>query len=255
MHPFLLLLLTGIACGFLNAAASSGSAISLPVLIGLGLPPAVANATNRLPVVVGMAIALLRFQRAGAIPWGFTLKLLPAFLAAATLGALGATRIPMQEVSLLIHIAILVAFLLLLLRPSRWLNDLSTSSLPSPSLLLTLLTAAVGLWTGLIVLDAATYLLVAMVMVGRVPLVQANAIKTALIGTASVASLVIFLLNGQVDWMTGLPLMLGSSLGGWLGAALALGPNARQWIYRLLVSALGFELLAMLWSFRPGLPL
>jgi uncharacterized membrane protein YfcA len=70
MHISLLLVAAGVVCGFLNAAASSGSAITLPLLIALGLPPSVANATNRLPVVVGMALAMLRFQRARQCPGG-----------------------------------------------------------------------------------------------------------------------------------------------------------------------------------------
>ena len=40
--------------------------------------------------------------------------------------------------------------------------------------------------------------------------------------------------------------MLGSAIGGWLGAALALGPRARQWIVRLLILALGGEVAWML---------
>lgn len=245
MHTFLLLLGAGVVCGFFNAVASSGSAITLPILIALGLPPAVANATNRLPVVVGMALAMLRFQHANVIPWRFTLKLLPAFLMAAVLGALGATVIPMPEIRLLIHGAILLAFALLLLRPNRWLDDVERTKPVAPSPLLLLLMVAVGLWSGLIVLDAATYLLVTLVLVGQLPLVQANGIKVFLIGTATLASLVVFVLHGQVDWMSGIPLMIGSALGGWLGASLALGPNARLWIYRLLLFALGLELVLM----------
>lgn len=50
----------------------------------LGLPPGVAKGTNRLPIlVVGMASALSQFERAGAIPWSFTLRLLPVFLLSA----------------------------------------------------------------------------------------------------------------------------------------------------------------------------
>lgn len=245
-HNFLQLLSAGVACGFLNAAASSGSAITLPLLIAIGLPPAVANATNRLPVVVGMALAMVRFQRAQAIPWHLTLKLLPAFLMAALLGAMGAAVIAMGQISVLIHLALLLAFALLLLRPHQWLATEHKSISLSPAPVLLLLTAAVGLWTGLIVLDAATYLLVSLVLVGRVPLVQANAIKVVLIGAASLASLLVFIAHGQVDWSRGLPLMLGSILGGWLGASLALGPHARLWIYRLLLLALSVEVVMML---------
>ena len=49
----LLALGAGFACGFLNTAASSGSVVTLPIMIFLGLDAATANATNRLPVLVG----------------------------------------------------------------------------------------------------------------------------------------------------------------------------------------------------------
>jgi hypothetical protein len=120
----------------------------------------------------------------------------------------------MAEIRGLIHGAILLAFALLLLRPHRWLGEAEKPLPTGPGPLLLLLMVAVGLWAGLIVLDSATYLLVALVLVGHLPLVQANGIKVVLIGTATVASLVVFIAHGQVDWMTGLPLMLGSALGG-----------------------------------------
>jgi uncharacterized membrane protein YfcA len=44
-------------CGFFNTVASSGSAVTLPLLVFLGLPPAMANGTNRLPVVIGSVMA------------------------------------------------------------------------------------------------------------------------------------------------------------------------------------------------------
>lgn len=75
---------------------------------------------------------------------------------------------------------------------------------------------------------------------------QANAIKAVLIGLASMASLAVFARGGDVDWAAALPLMLGSAVGGWLGASLALGPRARQWIVRLLIVALASELAWML---------
>ena len=43
-------IIAGAACGFINTLASSGSALTLPALLLLGLSPADANGTNRLPV-------------------------------------------------------------------------------------------------------------------------------------------------------------------------------------------------------------
>lgn len=240
----------GILCGFLNAAASSGSAITLPLLLALGLPPAVANGTNRLPVLVGLATAFWRFQRAGAIRWRFTLELMPAFVCSALIGAQLAERLPMQRIGLLVHVALLLALAVVLLKPHQLLREEPSCTTPHSSLRLQLLMVGVGLWTGLIVLDAATYLLVSLVLIGGVGLQQANAIKTVLIGVATLGSVVVFVQGGEVAWGTAIPLMLGSAVGGWLGAALALGPQARIWIYRLLIAALTSELAVMLWRLQ-----
>ena len=246
METWLALLGAGCLCGFLNAAASSGSAISLPLLLAVGLPPAVANGTNRLPVLVGLATAFWRFQRAGAIPWRFTSQLLPTFLVGAVAGAGLATVLHMEHIRLLVHVALLLALALVLLRPQRLLAADQVVDAPPITPRLQGLMVGVGFWTGLIVLDAATYLLVSLVLVGGVALKQANAMKSVLIGIGSLGSLVLFAGHGELDWGAALPLMLGSALGGWLGAALALGPQAKQWIYRLLVLTLSLEVLLML---------
>lgn len=243
MHTWILLLGAGLVCGFLNAAASSGSALTIPLLLMLGLPPAVANGTNRLPVLVGMASAAWNFQRAGAIPWSFTLRLLPGFLVSALAGAGLATMLPMDQIRVLVHLALLLAFFLVLLKPQRWLSQQARPmATRRPSIALQLLMSAVGLWTGLIVLDAATYLLVSLVLLGGLPLRLASAVKVVLIGASTVISLAVFIHGGEVDWFSGFPLMVGSALGGWLGASLALGPQSRLWIYRLLLFALSLEL-------------
>jgi uncharacterized membrane protein YfcA len=256
MHTWILLLGAGIVCGFLNAAASSGSALTLPLLLTLGLPPGVANGTNRLPILVGMASALWKFQRAGAIPWSYALRLTPVFLLTALAGSGLATVLPMDQIRWLVHVALILAFVLVLLKPQRWLaaKDALRAG-EAPSILLQLCIAVVGLWTGLIVLDAATYLLVSLVLLGGLSLQQASAVKVVLIGLSTVISLIVFIHGGEVDWQAAFPLMLGSALGGWLGASLALGPQARLWIYRLLLLALSLELVSMFWShWHPSAP-
>ncbi|MEB3165869.1 MAG: sulfite exporter TauE/SafE family protein [Cyanobacteriota bacterium] len=248
MDHWLPLIAAGVLGGFLNAAASSGSAITLPLLLSFGLPPAVANGTNRLPVLVGLATAFWRFQRAGAIPWRFTLTLMPAFVVSALIGARLAAMLTMENVRGLVHVALLLALAVVLLRPDRLLAEKPSADAQPISLRLQLLIAGVGLWTGLIVLDAATYLLVSLVLIGGVALQQATAIKAVLIGTATLGSVVVFLQEGDIDWAAAMPLMLGSALGGWLGATLALGPQARIWIYRLLIVAISSEVIWMLWG-------
>jgi len=55
-HDVLILVLAaaaGLACGFLDNRRFVRSAVSLPVLMMIGLDPISANATNRIPVLIG----------------------------------------------------------------------------------------------------------------------------------------------------------------------------------------------------------
>ena len=63
------LVAAGVACGTINTLASAGSAISLPVLLILGLSPLDANATNRLAVLLGSLMALYTFYAKGQVNW------------------------------------------------------------------------------------------------------------------------------------------------------------------------------------------
>ncbi len=54
-YHYVLLIVVGFAVGFINTIAGGGSLLSLPVLIFLGLPPSVANGTNRIAIVIQTA--------------------------------------------------------------------------------------------------------------------------------------------------------------------------------------------------------
>lgn len=62
-----LLIGAGIAVGFINTLAGGGSAISLSVLMMLGLSPAMANGTNRIAVILQNVIASSSFKKTKSI--------------------------------------------------------------------------------------------------------------------------------------------------------------------------------------------
>lgn len=60
-----LILITGFIAGIINTMAAGGSLLTLPVLIFLGLPSAVANGTNRVAIVIQSIAATTNFYRKG----------------------------------------------------------------------------------------------------------------------------------------------------------------------------------------------
>lgn len=234
-------LAAGLACGFLNTAASSGSAVSLPILMMIGLDPLSANATNRIPVLIGALSATASFHRSKALLWGLAVKISLPVAIGGLAGAGLAELVPGRDLGLVITAAVLVALLLLFTK----LKQAIASAMPGPvryGLREFLLFAGVGVWLGFIVLDGATYVLLALTLTVGLPLVQANAIKSAVLVPTTVVAMLVFAYRGDIDWTLGAALGLGSIVGGILGARLSMSPEASKWIFRILVFVICAEL-------------
>jgi uncharacterized membrane protein YfcA len=236
------LLIAGIACGFINTLASSGSAVSLPMLMMLGLPAQAANATNRLPVLFGSLMALWTFQAAGKMDWPAAWKIiLPATLGSAV-GVYLAETLHNRQLGLVITAAVLVALLLLFTKLKEALAK-DYHRVPRITALGLFVLSFVGVWLGFIVLDGGTYLLLVLILLFGYDLPHANALKVFLLVPTSLVPITLFARAGSIWWTEGLLLSVGSLLGGYFGAKLSSHEKARTWVFRILVAVIVLELI------------
>ena len=235
-------MLAGLACGFINTTASSGSALTLPVLIFMGLPPAVANGTNRLPVFCASLVATVTYVRSGIVDWKIIRFVLPPCLVGGLFGVFIAEHIPEYLIRILVIIAVVIALLLLFTRVKQ-VFERAAEELPRCRWQEAIYLFLAGLWMGLIVLDSATYLLLIMVMSMRLSLLKANAYKNIVLTFGMGISLIIMTIDGNVDWEVGSIMALGSALGGYLGARFSFHQRAKVWTYRFLISMIGLEII------------
>jgi uncharacterized membrane protein YfcA len=237
----------GVLSGFLNTLASSGSAVSLPLLVFIGLHPATANATNRLGIVFGSLMSVMMFRREGLLPWKAALRICVWPWAGAVVGALAATKISDRATEWTIFGAVLLAFCMILKGAKSFLKPVvgePRELRPRNALTLFL----VGVWAGFIVLDSATFLLLAMVLGLNLSLRQANAYKSlALLGIA-VLSVLVFWENSQLNLAAGGLLAAGNVVGAWAGTRCAVLKGADVWVYRLLVLVICLELIKLTYS-------
>lgn len=234
-------LAAGLACGFLNTAASSGSAVSLPILLMIGLDPIVANATNRVPVLIGALAATMDFHRRRVLPWGLAGKVSLPVAIGGVMGAGLAEWVPGRYLGLIITASILLALVLLFTKLKEAIESAEAGDLRYGAREF-LVFAAIGVWLGFVVLDGATYLLLALTLVVGLPLVHANAVKSAVLIPVTAVALAVFAWKGHIDWTVGAAMAVGSVAGGLIGAKLATSPQARVWIFRLLVAVILAEL-------------
>ena len=62
-YMYLAVIAAGLFAGFVNTLAGSGSLITLPLLMFLGLPANVANGTNRIGVLVQSLVSSISFRK------------------------------------------------------------------------------------------------------------------------------------------------------------------------------------------------
>ena len=243
----------GLLSGFINTLASSGSAVTLPLMISMGLPATVANGTNRLPLLAGGLAALYTFHRKGVVDWRNGLILSAPVIAGTIAGAALASILDAKTMGWAVIVAVVAALIMLLSNPKRFLRDAAPEG---PRIVLT--TAAVfvpiGVWAGFIVLDskvcdAAKAPTGKDVVVVGYDLIRANSIKSLFVVWISLASLLVFDVEGEMNWRVGLLLSVGSIVGSWAGGLLATKEWAKVWVFRLLVVVILAEIVQLLHRF------
>jgi uncharacterized membrane protein YfcA len=238
----------GLACGFLNTAASSGSAVSLPILMLVGLDPVSANATNRIPVLIGAISASLSFHAKKALPWALAAKVgLPATIGA-LVGAGLAERLPSRDLGLMITAAVLMALVLLFSKLKQAIEQASADT-QRYGWREAAIFFGIGVWLGFIVLDGATYMLLALTLAVGLSLTPANAIKSAVLVPTTLVAMIVFAYKGNVDWTIGAIMGAGSVVGAYLGARLATAPAAKKYVFYLLVVVISAELVNLSWHY------
>jgi len=242
MLTTILLMLAGMAAGFLNTFAAGGSIIALPVMIGLGLHPTLANATNHVPMLLGFAAAVWRFHRAGRMPWKEGMKISFPMLGGSLAGAFTASYINDRYTNYVIFAALLLALVLILAKPERWFRDCQQEQPIDTGTWVLFLSVIVGYWAGLIVIGSGVFMLLLLVLAANFRIPEANAIKVLSIGIATAVAVVVFSVKGEIKWGWAITVSAGSVAGSLLAARFVMRSNVGRWVFGVILLVLVVEI-------------
>lgn len=244
---YLLLFAAGLAAGTLNVIAGGGSFLTLPVLIFLGLPPGIANGTNRVAITLQNVSAVWSFRRYGlfdrsALIWAA----LPATLGA-TLGAWLALQVSDRAFQQILAFLMVAISLGSLWTPRARLAGEAPAERPrgAQSLLAAGFFVA-GIYGGFVQAGVG-YLILALTSLAGLDLVRGNVVKVLAVLCLTAQSLWIFAWQGRVDWWWGLWLAVGTTLGGILGARLTVLKGDR-WVRRVVTVTIVAFAIKLWWS-------
>jgi uncharacterized membrane protein YfcA len=229
----LLLFAVGAVAGVLNVLAGGGSLLTLPVLLFLGLPAALANGTNRVAILVQNIVAVDGFRSRGMLPLRLALVCTGPALLGGALGAQLAVDMDDQLFRRILAGVMLGVCIIMIVDPARRLrfDPARLGAVRTAALVATFF--VIGVYGGFIQAGVG-FLIITGLLVHGLDLVRINAVKVFVVGAFTVTALAVFIRNGQVDWPLGLALAAGNATGGWLGARLAVS-KGHDWIRRLVL--------------------
>jgi uncharacterized membrane protein YfcA len=228
-----LLVAAGLVAGTINSIAGGGSLLTLPLLILIGLPPTVANASNRIGVFTGGVGGAMSFHKRKLIPVEWVQFALPPALVGTALGTWAAMTIGDVAFERLLAGVLVVAAAWMIWRP---VDPIVGEGEPKPPAehrwLLRAAFLALGFYGGLIQAGIG-FLFLAVLSASGLDLVRGNAVKVTLILAFTALSIPLFAMGGMLDWTAGLTLAVGQYFGGRLGVHLQV-LKGQAWVRNVL---------------------
>jgi uncharacterized membrane protein YfcA len=254
----ILVFFAGLWAGTINSVVGSGTLVTFPVLIALGLAPVTASMSNAMGLVAGGAAGAWGYRRELAGRGRQLLRLLPASLLGGISGAWLLLHLPEEVFHYAAPALIVLALLMVVFQPrlQAWVRNREEN--PEHALrdkhhgvVLLVLVYLAGVYGGYFV-AAQGILLVGILGVFMTGTIQnANAMKNILVlgvNLIAATSYVLFAFD-RIDWVVVAIIAVSSLIGGVVGSKVGRRlspPVLRGVIFALGLVALGFMIANLL---------
>lgn len=224
---YLLLILVGFLAGFINTVAGGGTLLSMPMLIFMGLPPTVANGTNRVAIILQTFIGVLGFKSKGVKTYPFSIYMgIMAFLGA-LIGVKIAVLMP-EEIFKKVLSGIMIFVIVAMSITSKQKFNFTEQRTKGIYFYISLVVYFLfGIYGGFINAGMGFIMLLIVPFLNQFSITETNATKVMVVCIYSLAAILTFALNDKIDWKTGCILAIGNTSGAWIGSRWSVGKSEK----------------------------
>ncbi len=235
----LILFGVGFAAGIINTLAGGGSLLTLPTLIFLGLPPTVANATNRIGVIFNSFFAWQGYRSKGLKADKYALVLGLVSLVGAYLGSLIAIDINGELFNKILAGVIVIIVAYMLFGKSVKAGDVEIHT-PRSRIFGFISFFIIGIYGGFLQAGVGYLIMASLSFIHNMSIVKVNLIKAFVVVIYTISALAVFIYNDLINWSLGIALAIGMSVGGWLTSRWSVSVNEKYVKYFVMITAIGF---------------
>ncbi|MCL1143424.1 TSUP family transporter [Shewanella gaetbuli] len=240
-----ILFAVALLAGFIDAIAGGGGLLTIPALMWAGLPPAAALGTNKLQACGGSFFASLYFIRKGMVNLSSIKLSLACAFAGAAVGTILVQMIDVEILKLVLPFLILAIGCYFLF--SKKISEDDKQQVLTPTVFAFTAALGVGFYDGFFGPGTGSFFALAFVSLAGFGLAKATAHAKVLNFATNIASLIFFIIGGQVAIVLGLIMLVGQAIGATLGSRLVMTKGVK--IIKPLVVVMSFAMsINLLWS-------
>jgi uncharacterized protein len=232
------------AGGAINSVAGGGTLLVFPTLLAV-VTPVVANATSTLALVPAGIGSAWAYRKELSKMSGMLKLLWPPSLLGGLTGSLLVTRFPDQFEGAIPWLLLVASLLMAFQKQIAHLFGASmTTSTPTmrTTIGVVIFQYFVGVYGGYFGAGIGILMLSSLELMGIHDIHELNALKVVLAFAMNSITLIVFILEGVVNWRYGVLMALSSIVGGYVGARMA--KRTPKSIVRGIVVAIGFGISA-----------
>jgi uncharacterized membrane protein YfcA len=222
---YCLFFVTGLVAGTVDAIAGGGGLITLPVMLGVGMPAPLVLGTNKLGAAFGTGSATWSYARRGAVDLRACVPGIIATVVGALAGSFLVRRLDPEFLGLVIPWLLVAIVIYMVFRPK--LGESSRHHRMEPWLFYVLFGLGLGFYDGFFGPGVGSFWMIAFVGMLGLDFLRASAHARVMNFASNLAALGLFAASGTVLVVPGLVIGAGQLIGGRLGASLALTRGAR----------------------------
>ena len=213
-----ILMLTAVAAvaGFIDAIAGGGGLLTIPAMLLANIPPVLTLGTNKLQAASGALTASITMIRKGVVsPSKMKLAIAGAFIGS-VLGTIAVQMSPPDMLEKLIPFLFAAIGIYTLFAPS--LGEVEAEPRVSESTWQRVVAPLIGFYDGYVGPGTGMFFALGNVALRGRQIIAATGAAKVLNLSTNIASLIFFIIGGNVLWKVGLAMMVGQTIGAYAGS-------------------------------------
>lgn len=231
---YIVLFLLVFMAGFVDSVAGGGGLISLPAYMLAGFPVHQAIATNKMSSCMGTTVSTYKYAKSGYVP----VKQIGFYIVCAFVGSTLGAKLALllnERYFKILMIFILPVVLIYVLKSKTLFKEKEPHSFKKTVCIGMVIALFVGAYDGFYGPGTGTFLILLFTGLAHIDVKSANGAAKVINLTTNIASLIVYLLSGNVVIITGMLAGCFNVLGNYIGAHFFIKKDVKFVRYIIMV--------------------